>query len=219
MFGHSVLDHLVIAAADLPSGREWTEQRLGLDMQPGGEHVHFGTHNALLSLQGDSLSPGLGGYLEVIAVNPAASALAYPRWFGLDTPEMQRRLAAGPALIHWVVSVPDLAAALRLSPEDHGEALALSRGPNRWKLSVSKDGSLPMQGVLPSLIEWQTPSPASRLPDSGLRLKKLTLTTPQPERLQAVLNTLGLSDDRLEIKIGPHRLEAALKLNGRTFEL
>ena len=86
------LDHLVIAAADLESGKAWLEDRTGLKMQPGGEHAYFGTHNALLGLR--------GSYLEVIALDPAAPAPAYPRWFGLDEGEMQERLTAGPALIH-----------------------------------------------------------------------------------------------------------------------
>ena len=82
------LDHLVIAAADLASGQRWLEERLGVPLQPGGEHALFGTHNALLNM-GDA-------YLEVIAVNPAAPPPARPRWFSLGTVQMQQRLADGP---------------------------------------------------------------------------------------------------------------------------
>ena len=205
------LDHLVIAAADLESGKARLEGQLGLKMQPGGEHAYFGTHNALLGLQ--------GSYLEVIAVNPAAPAPASPRWFGLDTLELQERLAAGPALVHWVVTVQNMAAALRLSTEDHGEALALSRGNNRWQLSVPPDGSLPMGGVLPSLIEWESVSPSARLSDSAVRLERLTLTTPDPARLSAALEALGFTGTPLQIEAGPTRLEATLRVNGREIRL
>lgn len=205
------LDHLVVAALDLDAGCRWLERRLGLTMQPGGEHAYFGTHNALLGFQ--------GGYLEVIAVNPAAPAPAYPRWFGLDTPEMRGRLAGGPALVHWVVSVPSLAAALQVSPEQHGAALALSRGHNRWQLSVPPDGSLPMGGVLPSLIEWESLSPAARPNDAALWLDCLSLTTPEPDRLHAALDALGMTGTPLEIRSGPPGLKATLNLNGVQTEL
>ena len=200
------LDHLVVAADDLPSGVAWLEAKLGVSMRPGGEHAYFGTHNALLGLQ--------GCYLEVIAIDPAAPAPAYPRWFGLDTPELRERLAAGPALIHWVVTVQNMAAALGNNAEDHGEALALSRGNNRWQLSVPTDGSLPLGGVLPSLIQWESVSPSARLGDSAIRLERLTLSTPDPARLQAALDTLGFTGTQIAIEKGPPHLEAALSIGG-----
>lgn len=39
----TTLDHLVIAARNLEEGRAWLEGRLGVSMQPGGEHASFGT--------------------------------------------------------------------------------------------------------------------------------------------------------------------------------
>ena len=174
------LDHLVVAARTLEEGRDWLEGRLGLALHPGGEHAAFGTHNALLSL-------GPGAYLEVIAVNPAAPVPARPRWFALDTPEMGERLEAGPALIHWVAAVDRLG-------EEEG-VLALSRGENRWTLTVPPDGSLPGGGVVPSLIEWHTPPPPTRLPDAGVRLLTLRLGTPDPNALRARLDALPLAGD------------------------
>ena len=196
------LDHLVFAAADLIGGQAALERRLGVPFQPGGEHAHYGTHNAVLSL-GDA-------YLEIIAVNPAAPAPPFPRWFELDTPPMKARLASGPQLIHWVASVSHLETARRGSPEEHGVEVALSRGQNRWLLSVPQGGSLPLGGVLPSLIEWQSLSPAARLTDRGVRLKTLHLSTPDPARLEAALRVLNVQDVPLEIRTGPPRVEATL---------
>jgi hypothetical protein len=204
------LDHLVFAAADLAAGTRWLEDRTGLPMQPGGEHAYFGTHNALLGLS--------SGYIEMIAVNPQAPVPPHPRWFGLDTPEMQRRLSAGPALIHWVVTVPRLDAALRASPEDHGAALALSRGGNRWQLSVPADGSLPMGGVLPSLIQWESLSPAIRMQSQRLSVTGLRLSTPEPARLQTALDALGVTGVALDIEAGPPCLKATLDVEGRVVE-
>ncbi|ADV66545.1 VOC family protein [Deinococcus maricopensis] len=178
----AALDHLVVAARTLPEGVAWLEGRLGVPLQPGGEHPLFGTHNALLTLGG-------GAYLEVIAVNPDAPAPARPRWFALDTPDLRARLAERPRLIHWVAQVP------QLQPEWaslHGDPLALARGTLTWTLTVPPDGRLPLGGVLPSLIAWAGAHPTDRLPDAGVRLEALTLTSPDAEALRAHLGALGL---------------------------
>lgn len=173
----ATLDHLVIAARTLPEGRAWLEGRLDLPMQDGGKHETFGTHNALLSLGPDC-------YLEVIAIDPGAPAPTRPRWFGLDTPEMKARLEDGPALIHWVAAVETLTAG--------PEVLDLSRGENRWTLTVQEDGGLPMNGVAPSRLVWHTPPPPTRLTDVGVRLGGLRLGSPTPDALRAVLDTLNI---------------------------
>lgn len=173
------LDHLVIAARELDEGVAWLEDRLGVSLSPGGEHPPFGTHNRLLSL-GES-------YLEVIAVNPDAPMPSRPRWFGLDTPAVQERLEHGPALIHWVARTPQPPLAAQ------GEVLALSRGRYAWTLTVPQDGSLPLGGGLPSLIEWQGDSPAAALPDLGVRLRSLEIMTPQLERFREALTRLKLA--------------------------
>ena len=167
----------MIAARTLEEGQAWLEGRLNVPLQPGGQHAAFGTHNALLSLG--------NAYLEVIAIDPHASAPARPRWFALDTPGMHERLAAGPALIHWVAAVSE--------PLPHG--LELARGTNRWQLTVPENGSLPMGGVSPSLIYWHTPPPATVLPDAGVRLITLRLGTPEPDRLRNTLNALHFTGE------------------------
>ena len=98
------LDHIVVASARLDEGVDWVEQRLGVRPQPGGSHVAMGTHNALLKL-------GVQTYLEVIAIDPEGTPPSRPRWFALDQPAMQARLAAGPALVTWAVRCDSLAAA------------------------------------------------------------------------------------------------------------
>ena len=59
--GMYVFDHLVIAAESLEAGVAWAEERLGVSFEVGGQHLRYGTHNALLGLVD-------GLYLEVIAV-------------------------------------------------------------------------------------------------------------------------------------------------------
>lgn len=175
-----VLDHLVVAATDLDSGARWLEDQLGVPLVPGGAHVLMGTHNRLLRLGG-----GERLYLELIAINPVAAPPPRQRWFALDDPALQARLAVRPHLIHWVARSDDLA---HEATPAHGEILAMQRGDYRWRITVPADGRLPDGGHSPTLIQWDVPfHPAERLPESGCTL--LTLDTSTPGRLSATLNT------------------------------
>jgi len=69
----------------------------------------------------------------------------------------------------------------------------MSRGALNWLMTIPADGSLPMNGIAPLLIEWATPThPAARLQDYGLSLAKLELFHPQPERVSLLLQSLDL---------------------------
>lgn len=188
----STVDHLVVAATTLEEGVRWVEARVGAALLPGGRHEAFGTHNALLSLGPES-------YLEVIAVDPDAPPPARPRWFELDTSAMRLRLAAGPALVHWVVRVESLAGA--------ADVIELRRGSNAWALTVAPDGRMPLGGLAPSRILWRTPPPSTLLPDSGIRLVELRLSMAAPDALASQLADV---DGPMEIVEGPPALAATL---------
>jgi hypothetical protein len=208
----SELDHIVIGAASLDAGVAWVEERLGVAPVPGGQHVAMGTHNALLRL-------GSRCYLEVIAIDPAGQRPSRPRWFSLDEPEMQARLAASPALMTWVVRTPSLATACARVP-DLGEIMPMARNAFRWKISVSDDGALPWGGILPTAIQWEQGDdgtvrhPCDVLPASGCELASLKLSHPA-----AVLGTSGIVALFRELKIagpvdlisGPKSLEAVIR--------
>lgn len=194
------LDHLVVAACRLEDGVAWCEATLGVTPGPGGEHALFGTHNRLLRLHAPEAPRA---YLEIIAINPAATptrAGPLKRWFDLDEPTLQHTLAEhGPQLVHWVASVPDLAAAcaaLRALGIERGPVLAASRptpqGLLQWQITVRDDGQRLMGGTLPTLIQWGDTHPASNMADSGLSLRAFTLRHPQPERLRQALVAAGL---------------------------
>ena len=188
----STLDHLVVAADDLEKGAQWVADRLGVGPEAGGRHAVFGTHNRLLSLGPDC-------YLEVIAVDPDAPAPDRPRWFELDTAAMRERLADGPALVHWVVRVD--------SVDEIADPLELSRGDNRWVIGVPPDGRMPLSGLAPSRILWRTPPPSTLLPDKGVRLSQLVLSTGDP-----VLVSDAVSSVRGPVVVteGPPGLSATL---------
>lgn len=180
------IDHLVVAARDLDSGARWLEDRLGVPLVPGGAHAAMGTHNRLLRLDGDE-----GLYLELIAIDPAAPAPGRPRWFGLDDPALQARLARRPHLVHWVARSDDLA---REALPAHGGTLAMQRGTYSWRVTVTPDGLPPGAGLLPTLIQWDVPhNPAERLPESGCTLMKLEGFHPDPAAIAAGLEKLGLA--------------------------
>lgn len=174
------IDHLAIVCADLAVGSAWAEALLGVPLQQGGQHPHFGTHNRLLSL-----GPGL--YLEVIAPDPVAPNPGRARWFGLDH-------AAAPRLGNWIARTDDLAD----RPAGAGEVLALSRGDLSWEITVPADGSLCEGGAFPSLIRWGPGAhPSTRLTDRGVRLQSLQVGHPEPARIGQLLR--ALTDPRVTV--------------------
>jgi hypothetical protein len=189
------LDHLAITCATLDQGAIWVEKALGVTLLSGGTHARYGTHNRLLGL-----GPDL--YLEVIAPDPAAPRPSGPRWFALDD-------ADHPRLGNWIVRTDDLTLALPAAPEPAGEPVALSRGDLAWIITVPPDGSLPMQGGFPTLIQWTAGThPAARLPDSGLRLARLEVHHPEAAMIAAALEG-RLDDPRIAfVPAGAVRLRA-----------
>ena len=180
------LDHIVIGADHLESGTRWTEARLQSDMDGGGAHPMMSTHNRLMRLAG-------GPYLEVIAIDPAAPSPDRPRWFTLDDRATQRRLADRPAALCWVASVQDIEKSAASCGYDCGRIIEVTRGALRWRLTVADDGSLPEQGILPSLIEWPDGMhPVANLAETGISLDAIQLTHPDPAYISDCLGRLGL---------------------------
>lgn len=188
------IDHLVIGAASLEQGVAWCEATLGMPPGPGGAHAFMGTHNRLLRIDG----PGFANcYLEIIAIDPAALPPDRVRWFGLDDPAVQARLAQGPQLLTAVARTPDVAAlraGLIDAGQDPGPALAAQRptpeGLLSWRILVRDDGALPGQGRLPVGIAWQGRHPTEAMPASAVVLQSLRLGALRP-REAALLRLRG----------------------------
>jgi hypothetical protein len=177
-----LIDHIAVTAPSLEAGAAFVRGVLGIAPQTGGEHPRMGTHNLLLRL-GDAL------FLEVIAPNPAAPAPFWPRWFALDSLAPN----SAPALSAWVARTSDIHTTTSASSEVLGNIEPMSRGALNWLITIPPDGSLPLGGVAPVLIEWQTDvHPATRLEDHGLSLAKLELFHPEPDRVSRLLLSLGI---------------------------
>lgn len=180
------IDHLAVVCSDLATGVAVVEAALGVPLQTGGQHEHYGTHNRLLGL-----GPGL--YLEVIAPDPDVSKPPRPRWFGLDAAPKVPRLG------NWIVRSDTMAGL----PPEAGSIVPLRRGDLEWELTVPEDGSLCESGAFPSIIHWASGAhPSDRLLDVGVRLTLLTVTHPEPDRICAMLGP-RFKDDRLRLIAGP----------------
>ena len=164
------LDHIILAAETLEEGVNYVQGRLGVDLEAGGEHSLFGTHNRLLGL-GDC-------YFEVIARNPLAAPAKRSLWFDLE------RFSGPPRVITWVCQTSDMAQALSALPYNPGPVITVTREDLIWDLTIAEDGRLAMDGTAPSIIDWKNISPPTHsLPDVGCRLKHMTVSHARVEQV------------------------------------
>jgi len=166
------LDHIVVTAPTLEAGIEHVRACLGVEVPPGGAHVQMGTHNRLMRLGEDE-------FLEIIAVDPAAPAPGRPRWFALD-----RYRSKPPRLRTWIARTPDLDASLAAAAASVGVATEITRGALSWRISIPDDGSMPLEGAHPMIIEWPgAPFPGAAMADLGCRLVRLSIEHPNADEI------------------------------------
>ena len=200
---HAVIDHLVFGCDDLQDGTSFLEQTLGVGFAGGGKHTLMATHNRLLKLQ-DSI------YFEAIAIDHEAvqkhGNIGRKRWFSLDEDRTKERLAQSPRPLTWVVAVDDIYDAVSKCGYDAGKITAMTRGDLEWMLTIPEDGTLVEDGLLPGFIQWPGGrNPANKLPESGTRLKRLTLQHPQPDVIGQIIDQLVI-DGPVEVRPGPANL-------------
>ena len=119
----------------------------------------------------------------------------------MDDATLQQQVAQhGPQLIHWVASVPDVAAShavLAAQGIERGTIITASRptphGLLQWQITVREDGLRLMDGCLPTLIQWGATHPCDSLPASGVQLQQLTLQHPQAATLRAACEAIGVA--------------------------
>lgn len=209
------LDHLVVGVGELNGGAETFERFSGLRVPTGGRHPLMGTHNCLTQL-------GNGAFLELIAIDPAATAPERKRWYSLDEADTQQRLMTGPTLLTWVVAVPDLDAALSLARQagfDAGRAVEQQRDDLHWRLTVRDDGRSVAHGTFPTLIQWpEGVDAAERMPDQGARVQHVQISNPDPTGFATALDAIG-AGELVEVVKGPAALTVQLLINERRVEM
>ncbi len=180
------MDHLVIGCADLGRGSAWLQRFLGVSLGDIGEHTQMGTHHRLLSL-------GPSCYLELIALRPDAPDPLLPRWFGLDTEDVQDRIAQRPRLIGWVARTDDIDHLVEKTGGILGQVHNMSRGAFNWRITIPDDGFPIEGGLIPHLIQWDgSIHPCDQLPDQGCRLTWMEAAHPNPPKVQYLLGEFGL---------------------------
>ena len=178
------VDHLVYATHDLNRGVEEIEKLLGVRATPGGQHPGRGTRNALITL-------GPAIYLEIIAPDPEQPPPKTPRPFGIDGLKESR-------LVAWAANASDLGR-LRDEAERKGARLGeVMSGSRRrtdgvllsWRYTDPQ--TVLADGLVPFFIDWgQSPHPA-RTAAQGASLIALRAEHPDAQRVQRLLNELGL---------------------------
>lgn len=191
------LDHLTVVAPTLAEGVAHVRACLDVEVPFGTRHLYMGTHNHRLQL-------GEGLYLEIVALDPKGRPPGRARWFGLDD---QARVRAdwdsGRRLRGWVGRTTDMASLLSDRSAIFGEPVLLPTDEPTFAFAIPADGSLPLDGAAPSLIDLfgETRSMAA-IPDLGARLRSLTLEHPKPEAIAGLYEALAV-DRPPEVVPGP----------------
>lgn len=181
----SRIDHIVVTAPSLDAGADYVRDALGVLPQSGGAHQRMGTHNCLLRL-GNTM------YLEIISIDPSAPSPARPRWFQLD----RKRSITQPRLATWICRTNDIIAATAVSAICLGSIETMSRGVLHWQITIPEDGSLPFDGMAPSLIEWSGENhPAAGLHDAGCSLLRLEAYHPAAPEISRMLQSIGFEGE------------------------
>lgn len=181
------LDHLTVVAPDLAEGVAHVRDCLDLDVPFGQRHLYMGTHNHLLQL-------GDGVYLEIVARDPAAAPQAHRRWFGLDD---QRQVRAdwdeGRRLKGWVARTDAIDTVLAGRENVLGRKVALPQDAPAFDFAIPDGGSLPLDGILPSIIDRRgRPRSMATIADLGARLTSFTLAHPEPAAIEALYRDLAI---------------------------
>jgi hypothetical protein len=164
------LDHLTVIAPTLAEGVAHVRACLDLDVPFGQRHAYMGTHNHLLQLGGAS-------YLEIVALDPQGDAPPRPRWFGLDDQRQVRAdWDAGRRLRGWVARTGAIDAVIAGREHVFGRKVALPWAEPSFDFAIPDDGSLPLDGAAPSLIDRRgKPRAMATMADLGARLRSFSL--------------------------------------------
>jgi hypothetical protein len=191
------LDHLSVIAPSLAEGVSHVRECLDLDIPFGQRHDYMGTYNHLLQL-GNSV------YLEIVAVDPEGRRPGRARWFGLDDVGTVRAAwDEGRRLRGWVARADDIAAVLSGREAIFGKQVALPFDNPSFDFSLQDDGSLPLGGAAPSIIDRRgKPRSMATMPDLGARLASFALEHPDSASVANLYRQLNV-DRPPTIATGP----------------
>ena len=129
-------------------------------------------------------------------------------------------MGKGHRLRGWVAQTDDFDFVLARHGALLGQKTRVSRGDRSWLFSVPSDGSLPVDGVAPSVIDWGSRGcPAPAMPDLGANLVSFTIEHPDPVWVIDLYERLGVANPP-EVRKGIRvRYRAMIDTPGGTKEL
>lgn len=183
------LDHLTVIAPTLAEGVSHVRNCLGLDVPFGTRHEYMGTHNHRLQL-GNSV------YLEIVAHDPEGVEPGRARWFGLDNQEQVKSdWNRGRRLRGWVANTNAIAPVVSAYGAIFGDKVPLPAESPTFDFAIPKDGSLPLDGAAPSIIDHRgDTSFIASIPDLDARLHSFTLEHPDPTGIAALYRELAVEN-------------------------
>ncbi|MEM8853721.1 MAG: VOC family protein [Pseudomonadota bacterium] len=181
------LDHITVIAPTLAEGVAHVRECLDIDVPFGTRHTYMGTHNHRLQLGGRV-------YLEIIARDPAGVDPGRARWFGLDKEDSVRAdWDDGRRLRGWVARVDGIEAVVAAHPALFGDTVPLPFDAPTFAFAIPADGSLPLDGAAPSIIDRRDePTAMASIPDLGARLHGFTLEHPDPATIETLYAELSI---------------------------
>lgn len=181
------LDHLTVIAPTLAEGVAHVRVCLDLEVPFGQRHHYMGTYNHLLQL-GDTV------YMEIIAIDPQADGPGRSRWFGLDDQQQVRAdWDAGRRLRAWVARTDVIDTVIAGRESIFGKKVALPWVDPLYDFSIPEDGSLPLGGAAPSIIDRRgKPRSMATIADLGARLRSFSLEHPDAATVIALYRELDI---------------------------
>ncbi|MCX8998533.1 VOC family protein [Rhizobiaceae bacterium BDR2-2] len=200
------LDHLTVIAPTLIEGVSHVRNCLDLDVPFGTRHDYMGTHNHRLQL-GNSV------YLEIVALDPEGEEPGRPRWFGLDNQEKVRSdWNEGRRLRGWVANTDAIDSVVSAHGAIVGNKVSLPAGSPTFDFAIPEDGSLPLDGVAPSIIDHRGDSAyVKSIPDLGARLRSLILDHPNPSAIEALYRELAVEHPPVIVQAPEIRYRALIE--------
>ena len=180
------LDHVVIAANNLDEGTSYVENKLNVKLSNIGYHRDMGTHNRVVKISKSV-------YLEVISIDPNCGNLNTKRWFNLDSLKLQSQLRKSPQVIGYVIENVDIKILKYYEP-----FFKASRGEYKWKFAMPGNNAsfladqTHLNGIIPSLINWESEKPINKMQDNHLNLEKIqVLLSDSQSTYKNFINSLG----------------------------
>jgi hypothetical protein len=200
------LDHLTVIAPTLIEGVSHVRNCLGLDVPFGTRHDYMGTHNHRLQL-GNSV------YLEIVALDPEGTDPGRARWFGLgDQEKVRSDWQQGRRLRGWVANTDAMDSVVSSHGAIFGEKVALPPEIPTFDFAIPENGSLPLGGVAPSIIDHRGDwSYIASIPDLGACLRSLTLEHPEPSAIEALYRDLPIDRPPVVVRGSDIRYRALIE--------